>query len=80
MLYNEPFGAVCVVPKVQAHLSAFSLPVESYQAFKSGSEIASSSSCAMMVELKLLVVVMVWCSIPPPMLAMLCPYFSFLNG
>jgi hypothetical protein len=35
------------VPNVQAHLSAFSSPVESYQAFSSGSVTDSSSSCAM---------------------------------
>src|SRR6476619_6754262 len=47
MLYLEPFDAVEVVPKVQAHLSAFSWPRRSYQAFRSGSLIASSISCAM---------------------------------
>src|SRR5437588_11151288 len=46
MLYFEPFDAVDSVPKVQAHLSAFSLPERSYQALRSGSLIASSISCA----------------------------------
>ena len=36
-----------VVPKVHAHLSAFSAPRRSYQALRSGSVTASSSSCAM---------------------------------
>src|SRR3954469_10373644 len=47
MLYFEPFDAVDSVPKVHAHLSAFSLPRRSYHAFRSGSLIASSVSCAM---------------------------------
>src|SRR5207342_504421 len=47
MLYLEPFAAVDMVPKVQAHLSAFSMPRRSYQAFRSGSVTASSSSWAM---------------------------------
>jgi peptidyl-prolyl cis-trans isomerase A (cyclophilin A) len=34
----------------------------------------------MIVEPKLLVVVIVWCSIPPPIFACECPYFSSLNG
>src|SRR5438105_14721600 len=46
-LYLEPFAAVDSVPKVQAHLSAFSEPRVSYQALRSGSEMASSDSCAM---------------------------------
>src|SRR5437868_5992971 len=46
-LYFEPFDAVDSVPKVQAHLSPFSSPRESYQALRSGSLIASSLSCAM---------------------------------
>src|SRR5512135_746577 len=46
-LYLLPLEAVDSVPKVQAHLSAFSLPRRSYQAFRSGSLIASSLSCAM---------------------------------
>src|SRR5690348_7395886 len=45
MLYLEPLEAVEVVPNVQAHLSAFSCPRESYQAFRSGSVTASSNSC-----------------------------------
>src|SRR3954465_13785435 len=40
-----------VEPKVQAHLSAFSAPRLSYQAFRSGSVVASSSSCAMMLAM-----------------------------
>src|SRR5438876_9073713 len=32
-------------PKVHAHLSAFSAPEESYQAFSCGSDRASESSC-----------------------------------
>src|SRR2546423_282724 len=47
MLYLAPLAAVDSEPKVQAHLSAFSLPRVSYQALRSGSEIASSLSCAM---------------------------------
>src|SRR5690242_21382761 len=46
MLYFEPFDAVDSEPKVQAHLSAFSEPRVSYHAFRSGSLVASSSSCA----------------------------------
>src|SRR5207253_2880790 len=46
-LYLEPLEAVDSEPKVQAHLSAFSAPRESYQALRSGSLIASSDSCAM---------------------------------
>src|ERR1035437_5737449 len=46
MLYLEPLPAVYSVPKVQAHLSAFSSPRVSYQAFRSGSVVASSNSCA----------------------------------
>src|SRR6185295_6820266 len=46
MLYFDPLGAVETVPKVQAHLSAFSIPRLSYQAFRSGSVTASSNSCA----------------------------------
>src|SRR5438309_1610418 len=42
----EPFVVVYVVPKVQAHLSAFSYPWRSYQAFRSSSVVASSVSCA----------------------------------
>src|SRR5882724_1785207 len=34
-----------VAPKLKLHLSAFSSPLESNQAFRSGSEIASSNSC-----------------------------------
>src|SRR3954464_15581529 len=45
-LYFEPLEAVCSVPKVHAHLSAFSAPRLSYQALRSGSVTASSSSCA----------------------------------
>src|SRR5690349_24706690 len=47
-LYRDPLDAVEVVPKVHAHLSAFSAPRESYQAFRSGSVTDSSSSCPMM--------------------------------
>src|SRR3569832_76132 len=47
MLYLEPFDAVEVVPKVQAHLSASSAPDLSYQALRSGSVVASSDSCMM---------------------------------
>src|SRR5438270_12945839 len=46
MLYLEPLDAVCVVPNVHAHLSAFSAPELSYQALRSGSVAASSSSWA----------------------------------
>src|SRR5215469_14904729 len=47
-LYLEPLGAVDSGPNFQAHLSAFSAPLESYQALRSGSEAASSDSWAMM--------------------------------
>src|SRR5689334_7552616 len=48
-LYLAPFAAVEVVPKFHAQLSPFSLPVKlEYQAFRSGSVTASSSSCDMM--------------------------------
>src|SRR5436305_14520496 len=50
-LYREPFEAVPVVPKVHAHLSAFSCPRLSYHAFRSGSLIASSDSWAMMLAM-----------------------------
>src|SRR5205085_5841485 len=43
--------AVYVVPNVHAHLSAFSEPRRSYHAFRSGSVVASSSSCAMMLAI-----------------------------
>src|SRR2546423_5292693 len=46
-LYLPPFDAVDSEPKVQAHLSAFSAPRLSYQALRSGSVVASSSSWAM---------------------------------
>src|SRR5262249_49132746 len=45
-LYLEPFEAVDSVPKVHAHLSAFSAPRVSYHALRSGSDVASSNSCA----------------------------------
>src|SRR2546423_7049254 len=47
MFAFEPFEVVYVVPNVHAHLSAFSCPRVSYQAFKSGSVTASSNSCEM---------------------------------
>src|ERR1700738_4710578 len=47
MLASAPLDVVKVLPKVQAHLSAFSAPRESYQAFRSGSVTVSSNSCAM---------------------------------
>src|SRR5438876_11985319 len=43
--------AVYVAPNVHAHLSAFSAPCESYQALRSGSVTASSSSCAMILAM-----------------------------
>src|SRR6476646_7900380 len=46
-----PFFAAYVAPNVQAHLSAFSIPLESYQAFNSGSVVASSNSWAMMLAI-----------------------------
>src|SRR5204863_1099005 len=46
MLYTEPLPAGVVVPNVHAHLSAFSAPRLSYQAFRSGSVVASSNSWA----------------------------------
>src|SRR5579859_3363236 len=51
MLASAPFPVVYSVPKVQAHLSAFSAPRVSYQAFRSGSEVASSNSWAMMLDM-----------------------------
>src|SRR6266576_3398392 len=51
MLYFEPFDAVDRLPNVHAHLSAFSIPCRSYQAFKSGSVTASSNSCEMMLAM-----------------------------
>src|ERR1700730_13554986 len=51
MLYNEPLLAVEVAPNIQAHLSAFSAPRRSYQAFRSGSVVVSSSSCAMILAM-----------------------------
>src|SRR5256885_11315196 len=47
MLYAEPLDAVLSGPNFHAHLSAFSAPLESYQALRSGSLIASSDSWAM---------------------------------
>src|SRR5438132_11435219 len=43
--------AVYVVPNVHAHLSAFSWPRRSYQALRSGSVTASSSSWEMMLAM-----------------------------
>src|SRR3954467_9741789 len=51
MLANALFAALYVVPNVHAHLSAFSAPLVSYQALRSGSVTASSSSCAMMLAM-----------------------------
>src|SRR5256886_15241910 len=51
MLASAPFPVAYVVPNVHAHLSAFSMPRLSYQAFKSGSVTDSSSSCAMMLAI-----------------------------
>src|SRR5438105_924701 len=45
-LYLAPLGSVVVVPNFQAHLSVFSMPRQSYQALRSGSVTASSSSWA----------------------------------
>src|SRR5438445_4549503 len=42
------FEPLVTVPKVHAHLSAFSWPRVSYQAFRSGSEVVSSNSCERM--------------------------------
>src|SRR5258708_14258494 len=46
-MFAEAPLTVYVVPNVHAHLSAFSCPLVSYQAFKSGSVTASSNSCEM---------------------------------
>src|SRR6185369_8716097 len=46
MLAFEPLPTVYSVPKVQAHASAFSWPLEKNQAFRSGSVAVSSSSWA----------------------------------
>ncbi len=46
MFAVEPFAVVYVAPNVQAHLSAFSNPRRSYQAFKSSSVVVSSVSWA----------------------------------
>src|SRR5205085_12671746 len=43
--------AVYVVPNVHAHLSPLSEPRRSYHALRSGSVVASSSSCAMMLAM-----------------------------
>src|SRR5437879_3470238 len=51
MFAKAPFAAVYVVPKVHAHLSAFSMPRRSYHALRSGSVTASSSSCEMMLAM-----------------------------
>src|SRR5206468_13009506 len=51
MLAFAPFAVVYSAPKVQAHLSAFSMPRRSYQASRCGSVTASSSSCAMMLAM-----------------------------
>src|SRR5499425_275843 len=51
MFAELPFAVVYSVPNVQAHLSAFSKPRLSYQAFKSGSVTASSSSWAMILAI-----------------------------
>src|SRR5690349_13409076 len=48
MFATPPLDVVYVEPKVHAHLSAFSLPRLSYQALRSGSVTASSSSWEMM--------------------------------
>src|SRR5689334_17305318 len=50
MLASAPFTGY-VVPNVHAHLSAFSAPLRSYHALRSGSVTASSSSCAMMLAI-----------------------------
>src|SRR5256885_1741554 len=46
MLAAAPLGVVYAAPNVHAHLSAFSSPKESNQAFRSGSVTVSSSSWA----------------------------------
>src|SRR5207253_11099119 len=46
MLALDPLAVVYVEPKFQAHLSAFSLPLLSYQALRSSSVLVSSVSCA----------------------------------
>src|SRR5690349_13829861 len=51
-LYWEPLPAGDVVPKCQAHLSAFSWPRWSNHAFKSGSVTLSDSSCAMRLAME----------------------------
>src|SRR5690242_21763202 len=51
MLAWAPLDAVYVAPNVHAHLSAFSWPRVSYHALRSGSVVASSSSCAMMLAM-----------------------------
>src|SRR5437763_7274193 len=51
MFAKAPFAVVYVVPKVHAHLSAFSSPRRSYQALRSGSVAASSSSCERMLAI-----------------------------
>src|SRR5215475_8210646 len=66
-LYSEPFAAILVEPNCQAHMSAFSSPVRvDHQALRSGSLIASSSSCAMTDAMpsapELLLGLIVWAS------------------
>src|SRR6266700_838528 len=51
MFAVAPFDVVYVEPNVHAHLSAFSAPRRSYQALRSGSVTASSSSCEMMLAI-----------------------------
>src|SRR5204863_9457724 len=51
MFARDPFAVWYVAPNVHAHLSAFSCPCRSYQAFKSGSVTASSSSWAMILAM-----------------------------
>src|SRR5438552_18637721 len=51
MFASAPLAVLYVAPKVHAHLSAFSWPRRSYQALRSGSVTASSSSCEMMLAI-----------------------------
>src|SRR3989442_14923764 len=51
ILACAPLLVLYVAPNVQAHLSAFSCPLWSYQALRSGSVTASSNSWAIMLAM-----------------------------
>src|SRR5262249_52544729 len=57
-LKRAPLAAVWVGPNLKLHLSAFSWPLTSNQALRSGSVMASSDSC---------VITLIMPSAPPPL-------------